>query len=226
MVINIYKEKDWTSFDVVAKVRGILKKKSGCKVKVGHAGTLDPLAEGVLLILTDEDTKRQPEFMAMEKEYECEISFGAISPTYDLEGELTYFDIPEDLDVEKELEKLFPKYTGDIEQKVPPYSAVKVGGKPLYKKARQGKISTDQLPRKKITIRNIEKLDFYLKNKLPTVKLHINCGKGTYIRSLAHDLGEELGIGGVLIELTRTKVGKYTSREAIKISALEKKLKM
>lgn len=159
--------------------------------------------------------------MKLEKEYVCEISFGATSPTYDLEGELAYKDIPQDLDIEKELETLLPKYVGEIEQKVPPFSAVKVKGKPLYKKARSGGVLESELPFKKITIFNIEKLDFYQKNKLHTIKLKINCSKGTYIRSLAHDLGEELGVGGVLVSLVRTKIGEYVVEEAKKIVELE-----
>ena len=219
MILNVYKEKDWTSFDVVAKIRGLLG--GGRKRKVGHAGTLDPLAEGVLIVLTDEDTKKQQSFMNLEKEYVCEISFGATSPTYDMEGPLSYKDIPRDLDIEKELEILLPKYVGDIEQKVPPYSAVKVQGKPLYKKARAGDISKDELPTKEITIFNIEKLGFYEKGKLSTMKLRINCSKGTYIRSLAHDLGEDLAVGGVLASLVRTKVGKYAVETAKRIAELE-----
>jgi len=216
--LNVYKEKDWTSFDVVAKIRGLL---GGRKRKVGHAGTLDPLAEGVLIILTDGDTKKQQDFMRLEKEYVCEISFGAASPTYDLEGPLSYKDIPRDLDIERELEILLPKYIGEIEQRVPPYSAVKVQGKPLYKKARAGQLVEGELPFKKVTIFNIEKLGYYQKNNLPTVNLKISCSKGTYIRSLAHDLGEDLGVGGVLVSLVRTKIGDYTVEAAKKVTELE-----
>jgi len=217
--LNVYKEKDWTSFDVVAKIRGLLG--GGRKRKVGHAGTLDPLAEGVLIILTDEDTKKQQEFMELEKEYVCEISFGATSPTYDLEGPLSYKDIPRDLDIEKELETLLSKYMGELEQRVPPYSAVKVQGKPLYKKAREGQLVESELPFKKVTVYNIEKLGFYQKDNLPTINLKINCSRGTYIRSLAHDLGEDLGVGGVLSSLVRTRVGDYTVETAKKVNELE-----
>lgn len=215
MILNINKEKGRTSFEIVRKIRQKLA--GNKKRKVGHAGTLDPLAEGVLLILTDNDTKRQEEFMAMEKEYVCEISFGASSPTYDLEGELTYHDVKDDLGLWRDLEGLLPKYTGEIIQKVPPYSAVKVKGKPLYKKARRGEISQDQLPSRKVTVYEIEMLDHYKKNNLPTIKLKVTCSKGTYIRSLAHDLGEDLGVGGVLTGLVRTRVGRYTIDGSVKL---------
>lgn len=221
MILNIYKEKGWTSFDVVKKVRNILRHEHGKKEKVGHAGTLDPLAEGVLIVLTGRDTKKQAEIMEMEKEYVAEISFGASSPTYDLEGTLSFSKIPDDLDVEKKLDELLPKYLGEIKQTVPPHSAVKVKGKRLYKKARSGKLSTAELPSKKITIRNITKLDFYKIENLPTVKLKISCSKGTYIRSLAHDLGKDLDVGGVLISLVRTRVGDYLIEQSKRIPELK-----
>ncbi len=224
MILNVYKEKDWTSFDIVAKVRGLLG--GGRKRKVGHTGTLDPLAEGVLLVLTDEDTKKQQYFMNLEKEYVCEISFGATSPTYDLEGDLSHLDIPSGMDVEKELDKFLPSYVGEIQQRVPPYSAVKVQGRPLYKKVRAGKLDRSELPYKKITIFDIQKVDFFKKDKLTTVKLKITCSKGAYIRSLANDLGEDLKIGGVLVSLVRTRIGSYKIEEAEKISDLEKALKV
>ncbi len=220
MILNVYKERGWTSFDVVAKVRGILSTKLGKKVKVGHAGTLDPLAEGVLIILTGEDTKRQPEFMSLKKEYICEIIFGVISPTYDLEGELVYQNAVLD-NLQERLTKILPKYKGEISQRVPPYSAVKLRGKALYKIARVGKIKLNELPVKKVIIYELELLDFYNKNSLPTAKLRILCSKGTYIRSLAHDLGKDLGTGGVLASLVRTKIGEYTMEKALKIFEME-----
>ena len=216
MILNVYKEKNWTSFDVVAKVRSML----GKKTKVGHAGTLDPLAEGVLIVLTDNDTKKQNNFMSMDKEYLAEISFGASSTTFDLEGEITYLNIPEDMDILSEFKGIMKKYLGEIDQTVPYYSAVKVKGKKLYELARKNK-PVDKLPKKKVKINSIEILDFYTKDNLPTVKLLINCSKGTYIRSLANDIGEDLGVGGILVNLVRTKVGIYTAEESVKISELK-----
>lgn len=226
MILNIYKENGWTSFDVVKKVRNILANKIGRNVKTGHAGTLDPLAEGVLLVLTDKDTKLQDKFMNMEKEYICEISFGATSPTYDLESELTYHKIPAELNVEKELERILPDFVGELKQTAPAFSAKKVEGRPMYKKARKGGVSQDELPIKKITIFNIEKIDFFSKENLPAVKLRVTCGKGTYIRSLAHDLGERLGTGAVLTKLVRTRIGNYTTEQSLKVSELEEKLEV
>lgn len=220
MVLNIFKEKGWTSFDVVAKVKSILKKKNS-RVKVGHAGTLDPLAKGVLIVLTDEDTKRQSEFMRLKKEYVAEISFGVTSPTYDLEGELTYHTISDKTGLKTKLERALIKYQGEIKQRVPPYSAVKKDGKRLYKEARKGRIEEKDLPVRKVSINNLELIDFYEKDNLPTANLKITCGKGTYIRSLAHDLGEDLETGAVLVNLVRTKVGSYKAEDSIRTSELE-----
>ncbi len=225
MVFNVYKEKGWTSFDVVAKVRSIL----GRKRKVGHAGTLDPLAEGVLIVLTDEDTKRQDEFMTMEKEYIAKIAFGITTPMYDLEVLPNVSETQVSLkEVKKILEKILPKYIGEIAQKVPAYSAVKVKGKTLYKEARKGKLSDIKLPVKRITIYEIEVLGSgeeeietkEEKRKFPVIKMKVRCSSGSYIRSLAHDLGEELGCGAVLISLLRTRVGAFIVGTPRKVSDL------
>ena len=219
MILNIYKEKDWTSFDVVAKLRGILKIR-----KIGHAGTLDPLAEGVLILLTEKDTKKQNEIMQLQKEYIAEIALGAYSETYDLEKipafeNTTSFDTQEILDV-------FPRFTGTINQKVPAYSAVKVKGKTLYKLARKGALKNTEIPTKTITIYNLELLDLYKKEitteagvkNLQIIKLKVTCSSGTYIRSLANDLGEALGTKGVLASLIRSRVGDYKIENAKKVS--------
>ena len=230
MILNIYKEKDWTSFDVVAKVRGILNARLNPNVpnklkrkrKVGHAGTLDPLAEGVLIILTDADTRRQDELMKTDKEYECEISFGATSETYDLEGDLTDHTIPADFDLQTSLEQAIPKYVGEIEQTVPYYSAAKVDGKALYKSARSGKkADLESLPTKKVTIYDIKTLETFEKDGRPTVRLLVVCSKGTYIRSLANDLGKDLGVGAVLVGLVRTRVGDFSVQDSVKIADLK-----
>ncbi len=232
MIINVYKEKNWTSFDVVAKVRGYLRAiTSDKKIKVGHAGTLDPLAEGVLLVLTGEDTKNQDRFMEFEKEYDAVIGFGVASPTYDLEGPLKITKPVKDIDLKNTLEEKLTKYLGEFEQKVPPYSAVKVSGKPLYKSARKGDLSENMLPVKKVKIYDIKILDYGVRENIagvsiPTVRILVRCAKGTYIRSLAHDLGEDLGVGAILLDLIRTGVGDYRIENSIKISELPNKLKM
>jgi len=225
VIINIYKEKNWTSFDVVAKVRSIFKIK-----KVGHAGTLDPLAEGVLIVLTDKDTKKQNEFMLKEKEYKATIGFGIQSPTYDMEGPVSIKDISFSVEeLEICLQKHIGKYIGTFEQTVPPYSAVKVKGHRLYNKARKGDVQRESLPKKKITIYSIENISFdqetlNIEEKdvtIPVMSCTITCSSGTYIRSLAHDLGEDIGVGGVLVKLVRTRIGEYTSEGSIKVGELE-----
>jgi tRNA pseudouridine55 synthase len=208
MILNVYKEKGWTSFDVVAKVRGML----GKKRKVGHAGTLDPLAEGVLIVLTDEDTKKQNEFMNLKKEYQAKIAFGITTPTYDLEVLPDVSDKQLGLEeIKKLLTDLLPKYIGEIDQKVPGFSAVKVDGKRLYKQARSGDIDEDKLPVKRVTIYNIKVLDSGNESietkegikEFPVITIKVECSSGTYIRSLAHDLGNDLGTGALLVPLRK-----------------------
>lgn len=221
MIFNIYKPKGWTSHDVVAKARGILKAK-----KVGHAGTLDPLAEGVLIILTDEDTKKQQEFMSLEKEYVAEICFGAESPTYDLEitpGFNKYIPLEE---AETAVKQHIPEFIGSVIQTVPPYSAKKVDGKKLYLLARKGMEITDQ--KKEVTIKSIEILDCCMKEidtssgkySLPHFTVKVRCSSGTFIRSIAHELGRKALSGGVLTHLVRTAVGEYKVENSVKIEDL------
>ncbi len=200
---------------MVAKLRG----KLGIK-KIGHAGTLDPLAEGVLVVLTQEDTKRQKEFMEMNKEYIAEIVFGVESPTYDLEMVPVFSGSKLSLeDLSRRLNSALPKYKGKFPQKAPPYSAKKVHGKPLYKIYRKGKSVNDEaLPVKEVEITRLEVMDTFVKKiktdqgelDLPVVRLKIACSSGTYIRSLAHDLGKDLGTSATLSNLVRTRIGDYT----------------
>lgn len=215
MVLNVYKEKGWTSFDVVANLRSISKTK-----KIGHAGTLDPLAEGVLLVLTDDDTKKQDEFMGMEKEYLAEIALGATSPTFDLEGELSFSN---KTDVTKEqVEEALKKYIGTYEQKVPAFSATKVEGERLYKKARAGEVDEEKLPAKEVTVSNIKVASLITRNiqdhTLPVAVIEVTSGKGFYVRSLANDLGNDLGTGAVLVRLVRTRVGDYKVSDSKRIN--------
>ena len=211
MILNVYKPVNWTSFDVVAKLRGIL----GTK-KIGHAGTLDPLADGVLIVLTDKDTKKQDELMYTNKEYIAKVALGLDSDSYDLETELTENkNYKGSLDFED-----LKKYSGTIKQTVPPYSAVKVKGKRLYEMARNKSIDSTILPVKNVNVYNIEILDFVKKDygvftAIDTVTLKINCSKGFYVRSFAHDLN------GVLVGLTRTKVGEYLLEDSLNIKDLK-----
>lgn len=245
MILNVYKPKNWTSFDVVAKVRGMLNSKAKVldkeiqlktrgkvkrkKIKVGHAGTLDPLAEGVLIVLTSEDTKKQDLIMKKPKEYVAEIAFGAKSPTYDLEGDLTYSDeIPTIEEVRENIEKLLPNYLGEIQQKVPGFSAAKINGKRLYEKAREGNLSEDEIPTKNVVIHSFDIGDIYIEKvgekDLPVLKCTVVCGSGTYLRSIAHDLGADMYCGGVLVSLVRTRVGDYKIDSSLTIEEIEKKL--
>lgn len=221
VILNINKPKTWTSFDVVAKVRGVLKVK-----KAGHAGTLDPLAEGVLLVLTGDDTKKQDEYMHQVKEYVAEITFDIESPTYDLEM-LPHIKKEINLSEIKPLVlKNLKQFEGDIIQTIPPFSAKKVNGKPMYKAARTGVVQ--EIQKKTVRVEKIEVLDSYDKEvktdeglkPLPTFKFRVTCSSGAFIRSLAHDFGALLGTGAVMTSLTRTKVGNFTLQDAVKIEDL------
>ena len=221
MLLNIFKPKNWTSFDVVAKVRGVLKVK-----KAGHAGTLDPLAEGVLVVLTEGDTKKQAKFMEMEKEYIAEIAFGAESPTYDLEMLPTLVTTPDSAETFAKIKEILPLFTGEVEQIIPPYSAKKVEGKPMYKLARQGLEMAEQ--RKAVTVFSIDVMEQKTRElntdqgvaALPCVLLRIKCSSGTFVRSLAHELGEKLKTGGILVSFVRSAVGEYKVENSVKIEDL------
>ncbi|MFH1566207.1 MAG: tRNA pseudouridine(55) synthase TruB [bacterium] len=215
MIIIINKPKGITSHDVVDVVR----KKIGTK-KVGHTGTLDPMAKGVLIVLTDEDTKRQREFVGLEKEYVAEIILGIKTDTFDIEGKIlesTNSKIPNLKHTKNRIKEILQQFLGETIQIVPVYSAVKIKGKPLYKYVREGKTKDLVLPKRKINIRKIELFDKYEKDGYPVIKIRVVCSKGTYIRSLANDIGNKLGCGGTLLSLLRTRVGSYTLEESVKL---------
>lgn len=225
MIINVNKPVGISSFGALRVIKNAYYTKyHHKKTKVGHAGTLDPLASGVLIVLTEVDTKKQDKLMHQDKEYLAKIAFGAKSKTYDLEGELEVNAIPFSLEeLIDRLNTILPKYIGNITQTVPPYSAVKVAGERLYKLARRNN-QPIELPRKQVTvysltIENIESVFVPKANMaLPVLTVRIGCGSGFYVRAFAHDLGEELGIGGVLISLVRTKVGAYTLAGALELN--------
>jgi len=207
-VLNINKPVGWTSFDVVRKVRSLFK-----IPKVGHAGTLDPFATGVLLILTGNYTKRAPEFFDLEKEYVGEMELGVLTDTLDITGKIIQKKAIVGITSKKILDTC-EQFIGEIEQIPPMYSAVKIGGKRLYKLARAGKV----VPRKpkRVKIYQLE----VLKIKLPLVKIRVVCSKGTYIRALTRDIGEQLGCGAYLRSLTRTRVGNFKLEEALNMEDL------
>lgn len=205
-VILIDKPVNWTSFDVVARVRRLIKVK-----KVGHAGTLDPLATGLLIICTGKKTKEISEYQAQNKKYTGIITLGKTSPSIDLGTEVTETVLPGDLSEEKILIAR-NKFLGNIEQVPPMFSALKHNGKRLYKLARAGKV-VEREPRQ-VEIYSFE----IIKINLPDIHFEISCSKGTYIRVIANDLGKELGCGGILSSLRRTEIGDFNVEDAVDLN--------
>lgn len=216
-LLCIDKPLGWTSFDVVKRLRGAIQKRLSLKkFKVGHAGTLDPLATGVLIVCTGRATKRIDELQAGSKEYVATIRLGATTPSFDLETEIdaTY---PYSHVTREVVESVLPDFTGRIMQVPPVFSAVKIDGKRAYKFARKGQDVT--LKAKPLEISELELTGF----SLPDVTLRIVCSKGTYIRALARDLGQALGSGAHLVSLRRTRVGDVAIHSCVGIDeALEK----
>ncbi len=191
----------WTSFDVVKRVRHVLSRRMGVKkLKVGHAGTLDPLATGVMILATGRCTKRIEELQSHTKEYVATLRLGATTPSFDLETEIDCERPWEHISL-ADVEAVLPMFVGRISQVPPAYSACKVDGKRAYKMARKGKEVS--IRPKELLIESIE----LLPSELPEVAIRVVCGKGTYIRALARDIGERLGCGAHLTALRRTKVG-------------------
>lgn len=202
-VFLIDKPLGWTSFDVIRKLRSALKIK-----KIGHAGTLDPLATGLLIVCTGKFTKKINEYMARQKEYEGIITLGAVTPTYDLESEPENFQ-PYDHLTEDRLKLIAQSMTGEISQIPPQHSAVKHEGKRVYELARKG-IEVELKPRT-VTIYSFELPHI----KLPEVHFKIECSTGTYIRSMANDFGKAAGCGAYLSKLVRTRIGEYHLKDAM-----------
>jgi tRNA pseudouridine55 synthase len=202
-VLLIDKPLEWTSFDVVRKIRNLIKIK-----KVGHAGTLDPLATGLLIVCTGRFTKKINEFMAQEKEYTGAITLGALTPTYDLESEPENFKSTEGITKEL-INETAQQFTGEILQTPPIHSAIKQKGKPVYLMARKG-IDVVLEPRK-IIIKKFEITSI----EMPVVSFKVVCSTGTYIRSLANDFGAKLGCSGYLSELRRTRIGNFKVEDAM-----------
>lgn len=212
-VLLINKPLRWTSFDAVRKIRNLIRIK-----KVGHAGTLDPLATGLLIICTGKFTKRINEYMAQEKEYTGTFTLGATTPTYDLESEPENFKSTDHIN-EDILEGATRQFIGEIMQVPPAHSAIKVDGKRVYELARQGK--EVKLEPRKITIKEFE----ITKVEMPIVHFKVVCSTGTYIRSLANDFGEVLGCGAYLSSLCRTRIGSFLLNDAMSMEAFEASIK-
>ena len=211
MLIN--KPIEWTSFDAVRKIRNLIRVK-----KVGHAGTLDPLATGLLIICTGKFTKRISEYMAQEKEYTGSFTLGATTPTYDLESEPQNFKDYSFLTNEKIIATT-KDFTGEIMQVPPAHSAIKVNGKRVYELARKG--AEVKLEPRKLFIKEFEITEI----KLPLVFFRVVCSTGTYIRSLANDFGERLGCGAYLSSLCRTRIGESRLELSMTIEEFEKEIK-
>lgn len=191
----------WTSFDVVKRIRGVLSRRTGIKkLKVGHAGTLDPLATGVMTVVTGRATKRIEELQAHTKEYVAEIRLGATTPSFDLETEVDA-EYPWQHIGREQIVEALSKFVGAIKQVPPAYSACKIDGKRAYKMARKGK--EVNIKAKELVIDEIELVGM----QLPVITVRVVCSKGTYIRALARDIGEALGSGAHLVGLRRMRVG-------------------
>lgn len=213
-VLLIDKPLGWTSFRVVDHIRWHIRKKLGIKkIKVGHAGTLDPLASGLLIICTGKETKNIESYQSQIKEYIGTIRLGATTPSYDLETEINQTfptaHLHEDL-----LISTAQKLTGEILQKPPVFSAKKIDGERAYEAARRG--DDIEMPARKVVIENFDLTNI----NLPDVDFRIVCSKGTYIRSMAHDFGKELNCGGHLTVLRRTKIGDFSVDNAHSIESI------
>lgn len=207
-VVVLNKSKGITSQDAVTKVKKILRVK-----KAGHAGTLDPMATGILLVCVNEATKIAPLLMELEKEYVFKARFGISTDTHDAEGKV--IKQVENFELNRtELEKILKKYTGEIMQTPPMYSAVKVEGKPLHKLARKG-IDVERKP-KKVFIHSFNIEEF----NPPFVTFRVVCSKGTYVRALCHDIGEELGMGAHIVDLERARIGEFKVENSISLDHL------
>ena len=218
-VLLIDKPLNWTSFQVVNKIRWLIKQQFNIKkIKVGHAGTLDPLATGLLILCTGKFTKKIETYQAQVKEYTGTITLGATTPSYDLESEIDQkFDISEIS--EADILKNTQQFLGKIQQQPPIFSALKQNGKRLYEYAREG--SKIEIPSRAVTITEFK----ITKIKLPCIEFRIVCGKGTYIRSLAHDFGKSLNNGAHLSGLRRTKIGEFRVEDAISVLEFERLFK-
>lgn len=208
-VVNIYKEKGFTSHDVVAKLRGIVKQK-----KIGHTGTLDPDAQGVLPVCFGKATKLCDMMTDKDKTYETVLLLGKSTDTQDISGEVLKEGNTQQI-TEEMLQDAILSFVGEYEQIPPMYSALKINGKKLYELAREGKEVERKARRVMIYHINIKEI------QMPRVRMEVKCSKGTYIRTLCHDIGEKLGCGGCMEELLRTKVERFEIKDSIRLAEVE-----
>jgi tRNA pseudouridine55 synthase len=211
-LILIDKPQGWTSHDVVAKVRNTLKKEVGKKIKVGHTGTLDPMATGLLVLVVGSYTKKASEFSKLDKVYEATVKLGEASSTGDAEGEIS--PVSDTIPSEKAVREALEGFKGEIEQVPPVYSAIKIDGQKAYNLARAGK--EVKIEPRKVTIYEITEIKY----EYPFVSFTAKVSSGTYIRSLAQDIGEKLGTGAHLTGLKRTQVGNFPLAKAVPITMI------
>ena len=217
-VLYFDKPLGWTSFNLVNRVRGILSRHLGVKkLKVGHAGTLDPLATGVMILCTGKNTKLIESFQYQTKEYVATIKLGATTPSFDLETEIDA-EYPTEHITEELVKETLAKFIGEIQQIPPTYSAIKINGKRAYEYARKG--DEVELKPKTLVIDEIELLEY----KMPEIVVRVVCSKGTYIRALARDIGEALNSGGHLTALRRTRIGDIKVEDCLQYDDFVKEL--
>jgi len=206
-IVLIDKPAGMTSFGVVARVRRRLSERAGKRVKVGHTGTLDPFATGVMVLVIGAATKRAGEFSKLDKVYEATITLGKTSSTGDPEGDITA--VSDIHPSESMVNDALTQFMGEIQQTPPMFSAIKINGQRAYKLARKGEAV--EMPTRTITIYSLELLEY----TYPEIKIRAHVSSGTYIRTLAEDIGKVLGVGAYCSELRRTAVGEYTQQDAI-----------
>ncbi|MEI6850403.1 MAG: tRNA pseudouridine(55) synthase TruB [Candidatus Saccharibacteria bacterium] len=208
--ILIDKPSGMTSFGVVARIRRILSQKSGKKIKVGHTGTLDPFATGLLILVIGNECKNASSYSKLDKVYEATIRLGQTSSTGDPEGEMT--DVSTVVPEETDIKKATSKFIGKIVQRPPIFSAIKINGQRAYKLARGGE--KIEMPERKVTVYNLEVINY----SYPEILIKTKVSSGTYIRSLAEDIGRELGIGAYCSQLRRTKIGTWRIEDSKELS--------
>lgn len=219
-IVLIDKQAGWTSFDVVAKIRGMIRAQYEAKgekptkrqLKVGHTGTLDPFATGLVIILLGDACSRSDEFLKLDKVYEATIKLGETSSTGDTEGDIT--SVSDKQPSIEEVTQAVEQFVGSISQIPPMHSAIKINGQRAYKLARAGK--TVEMPTRTVTVYSLDILDY----TYPILKIRTHVSSGTYIRTLAQDIGEALGVGAYCQELRRTKIGEYSIDNAKTIQDL------
>jgi len=211
-VLLIDKPAGMTSFGVVARVRRILSAELGHKAKVGHAGTLDPFATGLMIILTGKECRNAGDYSKLDKVYEATIRLGQTSTTGDPEGEI--IDVSNRQPSRQEIEAVIEQFKGEIIQTPPAYSAIKINGQRAYKLARKGEVV--EMPTRQVTIFSLDIIDY----TYPELKIRTHVSSGTYIRTLAEDIGAALEVGGYCTELRRTSINKWTIEQARTLSEL------